>query len=81
MYSRLLSLIVSLNLSKDFNNDEHDDADYADMPMDQGEDLGNTDEQPNDKAVHKNDWYKKSRSDPSPNPEWNEGKSIDDGPK
>ncbi|GKD50455.1 hypothetical protein Tco_1279431 [Tanacetum coccineum] len=28
-----------------------------------------------------NNWYKKARSDPSPNPEWNEGKSIDDGPE
>ncbi|GKD60039.1 hypothetical protein Tco_1297548 [Tanacetum coccineum] len=59
---------------QDSNNIEHDDADYADMPIDQGEDLGNTDEQPNDEVVHKNDWYKKSKSDLSPDPEWNEGK-------
>ncbi|GKB83359.1 hypothetical protein Tco_0950254 [Tanacetum coccineum] len=55
--------------------------DYADMPMDQGESLGNTDEQPNDEDVPNNDWYKKSRSDTSLDPEWNEGKSVDDGPK
>ncbi|GJS31504.1 hypothetical protein Tco_0492124 [Tanacetum coccineum] len=61
----------------------HDDAkfDYADMPMDQGEDLGKTDKQPNDEAVPKNDWYKKSSSDTSPNPKWNEGKSVNDGPE
>nr|GEU95076.1 hypothetical protein [Tanacetum cinerariifolium] len=50
---------------------EHDDAD---MPRDQGENLGKIDEQPNDEAVPKNDWYKKSNSDTSPDPEWNEGK-------
>ncbi|GKA79754.1 hypothetical protein Tco_0786350 [Tanacetum coccineum] len=43
---------------QDSNNAEHDDAecDYADMLMDQGEYLGNTDEQPNDKVVPKNNW-------------------------
>ncbi|GJS06157.1 retrovirus-related pol polyprotein from transposon TNT 1-94 [Tanacetum coccineum] len=68
---------------RDFDKAEHDDneLDYADMPMDQGEDLGNTDEQPSDEVVHKNNWYKKSSSDTSPNPEWNKGKSINDGPK
>ncbi|GKB01225.1 hypothetical protein Tco_0829269 [Tanacetum coccineum] len=40
-----------------------------------GEDLDNIDEQP------KNDWYKKSSSESSPDPEWNEGKSVDDGLK
>nr|GFB00706.1 hypothetical protein [Tanacetum cinerariifolium] len=49
------------------------------MPMDQGEDLGKTNEQPNDEDVPKYDWYKKSRSDTSPDPEWNEGKLVDDG--
>ncbi|GJU61588.1 hypothetical protein Tco_1243423 [Tanacetum coccineum] len=38
-----------------------------------GEDLGKTDEQPNDKDVPKYDWYKKSRSGVSPDPKWNEG--------
>ncbi|GJT11786.1 hypothetical protein Tco_0858828 [Tanacetum coccineum] len=66
---------------QDSNNTEYDDADYADMPMDQREDLGNTDEQPNNEDVPKNDWYKKSRNDTSPDPEWNEGKSVDDGPE
>ncbi|GKD92077.1 hypothetical protein Tco_1371914, partial [Tanacetum coccineum] len=52
---------------------KHDDAD---MPRDQGENLGKTDEQPNDEAVPKNDWYKKYSSDTSPYPEWNEGKLV-----
>ncbi|GJV97430.1 hypothetical protein Tco_1549007 [Tanacetum coccineum] len=55
---------------------KHDDAD---MPRDQGENLGKTDEQPNDEAVPKNDWYKKYSSDTSPYPERNEGKLVDDG--
>ncbi|GJT91294.1 hypothetical protein Tco_1080139 [Tanacetum coccineum] len=43
----------------DSDNAEHDDAklDNTDMPVDQGEDLGNTNEQPNDEVVPKNDWY------------------------
>ncbi|GJV84929.1 hypothetical protein Tco_1524827 [Tanacetum coccineum] len=66
---------------QDSDNAEYDDADYADMPMDQGEDLDNTYEQPNDEFVHKNDWYINSISDASPSPEWNEGKLINDGPE
>ncbi|GKE90222.1 hypothetical protein Tco_1567697, partial [Tanacetum coccineum] len=67
---------------QDSNNAEHDDAecDYADMLMDQGEYLGNTDEQPNDEVVPKNNWYKKSNSDTSLDLEWNEGKLVDDRP-
>ncbi|GKG28970.1 hypothetical protein Tco_0416335, partial [Tanacetum coccineum] len=65
---------------QDSDNAEHDDVDldYVDMPMDQGEDLGNTDEQPNNEVVSKNNWYKKSSSDTFPNLEWNEGKFVDD---
>nr|GEV62077.1 hypothetical protein [Tanacetum cinerariifolium] len=48
---------------------------------DQGEDLGKTNEQPNDETVPKNDWCKKSSCDASLGPEWNEGKLVDDGPK
>nr|GEW96849.1 hypothetical protein [Tanacetum cinerariifolium] len=46
-----------------------------------GEDLGKIDKQPKDEAVLNNDWYKKSRSDTSPDPKWNEGKLVDDGPE
>ncbi|GJY30449.1 putative reverse transcriptase domain-containing protein [Tanacetum coccineum] len=61
----------------------HDDAefDYADMQLDQGEDLGKTNGQPNDEDVPKYDWYKKSRSDTSPDPKWNEYRLVDDGPE
>ncbi|GKA39759.1 hypothetical protein Tco_0732310 [Tanacetum coccineum] len=63
---------------QDSDYNEHDDAD---MPRNQGENLGKTDKHPNDEAVPKNDWYKKSSSDTYPDPEWNEGKLVDDGPK
>ncbi|GJZ83861.1 hypothetical protein Tco_0649034 [Tanacetum coccineum] len=36
---------------------------------------------PNNEVVPNNDWYKKSVSDTSPDPEWNEGKLVDDGPE
>ncbi|GJW59184.1 hypothetical protein Tco_0105915 [Tanacetum coccineum] len=68
---------------QDSDNVEYDDDElnYADMLMDQGEDLGNTDEQLDNVVVPKNDLYKKSRSDPSPDLEWNEGKLVNDGPE
>ncbi|GJX74311.1 hypothetical protein Tco_0312906, partial [Tanacetum coccineum] len=70
--------VEELIFMQDFDYVKHDDAD---MTMDQGENLGKTDKQPNDEAVPKNDWYKKSSSDTYPDPEWNEGKLFDDGPK
>ncbi|GKD81879.1 hypothetical protein Tco_1348718, partial [Tanacetum coccineum] len=60
---------------------KHDDVEFnnTDMPMDQGEDLGKTNKQPNNEEISNNDWYKNSRSDTSPDPKWNEGKLIYDG--
>ncbi|GJZ68496.1 hypothetical protein Tco_0631736 [Tanacetum coccineum] len=89
LVKRTLQRAVALRLSAKVQVEEpifvqgsdyakHDDAD---MPRDQGENLGKTDEQPNDEAVPKNDWYKKYSSDTSPYPEWNEGKLVYDGPK
>nr|GEU71103.1 hypothetical protein [Tanacetum cinerariifolium] len=62
---------------------KHDDAEFnnTDMPMGHGEDLGKTNEQLKDEVVPKNDWYKKSRSDPPYDFEWNKGKLVDDGPE
>ncbi|GKD22647.1 hypothetical protein Tco_1224350 [Tanacetum coccineum] len=68
--------VKELIFMQDFDYAEHDDVD---MPRDQGENMGNTDEQPNDEDVPKNDWYKKSSSGTSPDLEWNEGKLVDDG--
>ncbi|GJX00183.1 hypothetical protein Tco_0184096 [Tanacetum coccineum] len=44
-----------------------------------GEDMGKTDEPPIVKADPK-DWFKKPKRPPTPNPEWNISKTIDDGP-
>nr|GEV73366.1 hypothetical protein [Tanacetum cinerariifolium] len=62
---------------------KHDDVEFenTDMPMDQEEDLGKTYEQPNDEDVPRYDRYKKSRSNTSPDPKWNKGKSVDDRPE
>ncbi|GJV57080.1 hypothetical protein Tco_1458085 [Tanacetum coccineum] len=66
-----------------FVQDSNDDAEFdnAEMPMDQGKDLGNTNGQLNEEVAPKNDWYKKSKRDSSPDPEWNVGKSVDDDPE
>nr|GFC31151.1 hypothetical protein [Tanacetum cinerariifolium] len=50
------------------------------MLLNQGDDLGNTDEQPNVKAALKQDWFKKPARPPTPDPEWNTKKPVDDGP-
>ncbi|GJT29147.1 hypothetical protein Tco_0909422 [Tanacetum coccineum] len=53
------------------------------LPMDQGENIGNADEQPNDEAApkkNKSRWFKQPPGPPTPDPEWNKGKSVKDGP-
>ncbi|GJW83970.1 hypothetical protein Tco_0157115 [Tanacetum coccineum] len=49
------------------------------VPQDLGEDMGNTDEPPVVKADPK-DWFKKLERPPTPNPEGNEGKTVDNKP-
>ncbi|GJR67471.1 hypothetical protein Tco_0013536 [Tanacetum coccineum] len=49
------------------------------VPQNLGEDTGKTDETPNVKANPK-DWFKKPKRPPTPDPEWNTGKTVDDGP-
>ncbi|GJQ98529.1 hypothetical protein Tco_0009668 [Tanacetum coccineum] len=44
-----------------------------------GNDMGNTDEKPKVEAVTKDDW--KPTRPPTPNPEWNTRKSVDDAPE
>ncbi|GJU30986.1 hypothetical protein Tco_1174575 [Tanacetum coccineum] len=44
---------------------------------DQGDDMGNTKDQPNVKEVSKHDWFKKPERPPTPNRDWNAGKQID----
>ncbi|GKA20695.1 hypothetical protein Tco_0700684 [Tanacetum coccineum] len=38
----------------------------TEMPQDQGDDMGNTDDQPNVEKVSKNDWFKKPEKPPTP---------------
>nr|GEU61294.1 hypothetical protein [Tanacetum cinerariifolium] len=47
------------------------------MPLNQGDDLGNTDDQPNVKAASKDDWFKKPVRHPTPDSDWNTTKTID----
>ncbi|GJT28345.1 hypothetical protein Tco_0908620 [Tanacetum coccineum] len=49
----------------------------TEMPLNQGEDLGNTDDQPNVEATSKDDWFKKPKRPPTPDLDWNTTKSID----
>ncbi|GKF63586.1 hypothetical protein Tco_0187034, partial [Tanacetum coccineum] len=47
------------------------------MPLNQGEDLGNTNDQPNFKVALKDDWLKKPKRPLTPNSDWNTTKTID----
>ncbi|GJU13169.1 retrovirus-related pol polyprotein from transposon TNT 1-94 [Tanacetum coccineum] len=49
----------------------------TEMPLNQREDLGNTDDQPNVKAASKDDWFKKPNRPLTLNSDWNTTKSID----
>ncbi|GJR16798.1 hypothetical protein Tco_0965325 [Tanacetum coccineum] len=40
-------------------------------------DTGNNDEQPDDEAVSKNDWFKKLERPPTPDPDWNKRQQVD----
>ncbi|GJX24038.1 hypothetical protein Tco_0228483 [Tanacetum coccineum] len=47
-------------------------------PHNQGQDKGNTNDQPNVKAAPKHDWFKKPERPPTPDPDWNARKLIKD---
>nr|GEV79576.1 hypothetical protein [Tanacetum cinerariifolium] len=46
-------------------------------PQNQGQDMGNTDDQPNVKEALKHDWFKKPKRPPTPDSDWDVRKSID----
>ncbi|GJY05927.1 hypothetical protein Tco_0371867 [Tanacetum coccineum] len=46
-------------------------------PQNQGQDMGNTDDQPNVKAVSKHDRFKKPERPPNPDSDWNVRKLVD----
>ncbi|GJV37026.1 hypothetical protein Tco_1409503 [Tanacetum coccineum] len=50
---------------------------HTDMPQEQGDDMGNTEDQPNVKEASKYDWFKKPERPLTPNPDWNTRKQID----
>ncbi|GJY95345.1 hypothetical protein Tco_0511706 [Tanacetum coccineum] len=53
------------------------EAEATKTPQNQGDHMGTTDEQPNIEAASKKDWFKKPKRPPTPDPEWNQGKSVD----
>ncbi|GJT67693.1 hypothetical protein Tco_1019173 [Tanacetum coccineum] len=49
----------------------------TEMPQDQGDDMGNTEDQPNVETASKHDWFKKPERPPTLDPDWNVGKQVD----
>ncbi|GKD15196.1 hypothetical protein Tco_1199603 [Tanacetum coccineum] len=47
------------------------------VQQNQGQDMGNNDDQPNVEAAPKHDWFKKPERPPTLDSDWNVGKSID----
>ncbi|GJY86721.1 hypothetical protein Tco_0500747 [Tanacetum coccineum] len=53
----------------------------SDMPRDQDENLGKDDEEPKGKVASKQDWFTKPKRPQEPtDPDWNEGKTPQQGP-
>nr|GEY36914.1 hypothetical protein [Tanacetum cinerariifolium] len=51
-----------------------------DVEPSKGNELGHSDDQPNDETSPKNDWYKKHEKPPIPNHPWNKRKAIESRP-
>ncbi|GKF66936.1 hypothetical protein Tco_0193453, partial [Tanacetum coccineum] len=49
----------------------------TEMTQDQGDNMGNTEDQPNVEEASKHDWFKKPEKSPTPDRDWNDGKQID----
>ncbi|GJW78737.1 hypothetical protein Tco_0140419 [Tanacetum coccineum] len=49
----------------------------TEMQQDQGDDLGNTKDQPNVEEASNHDWFKKPKRPPTLDRDWNVGKQID----
>ncbi|GJU26930.1 hypothetical protein Tco_1165551 [Tanacetum coccineum] len=49
----------------------------TEMPLKQGDDVGNTDDQPNVEATPKVDWFKKPKRPPTLYSDWNTTKTVD----
>ncbi|GKE31147.1 hypothetical protein Tco_1450469 [Tanacetum coccineum] len=47
----------------------------TETPQDQGDDLGNTEDQTNVEEASKHDWFKKPERPPTPDHDWNAGKT------
>ncbi|GKA44373.1 hypothetical protein Tco_0737097 [Tanacetum coccineum] len=80
----------SSSFSKDTSRSHHKSSgksDHAEEPshiVDDSEvqnnqefDTGNNDEQPNDEAAPKNNWFKKPERPPTPDPDWNKRQQVD----
>ncbi|GJW08111.1 hypothetical protein Tco_1570534 [Tanacetum coccineum] len=52
----------------------------TEMLKDQGDDMGNTEDQPNVEETLMDDWFKKPERPPTPNPDWNATKFVDSRP-
>nr|GFC11924.1 hypothetical protein [Tanacetum cinerariifolium] len=49
-------------------------------PLNQEDDMGDADEQPDVEAITKDDWFKKPIRPPTPDLQWNKDKSVDNEP-
>ncbi|GJV24703.1 hypothetical protein Tco_1377398 [Tanacetum coccineum] len=63
--------------SKDTEQEPVFEIANTEMLQEQGGDLGNTEDQPNVEATLMDDWFKKPKRPPTPDPVWNAKKSID----
>ncbi|GKD31479.1 hypothetical protein Tco_1242257 [Tanacetum coccineum] len=63
--------------SRDLKSKESKSTSTSKGQQNQEFDAGNNDEQPDDKATSKVDWFKKPEQPPTPNPDWNKRQHVD----
>ncbi|GJS82486.1 hypothetical protein Tco_0749027 [Tanacetum coccineum] len=57
---------------------------YTDQPLNHENDVNNADDQPDAEVTPKTDkstWFKQPPRPPTPDPKWNKGKAVEDGPE
>ncbi|GJW91490.1 hypothetical protein Tco_0169043 [Tanacetum coccineum] len=75
--SHKITTVNTVTTSKSIHAEETVyEAEATETPQNQGDDMGTTNEQHNVEAASKNDWFKKPKRPPIPDPEWNVGKSV-----
>nr|GEZ55361.1 hypothetical protein [Tanacetum cinerariifolium] len=79
LYHALMERILAGEDAMDQEETVFEDVD-TNGPLNQEDDMGDADEQPDVEAVTKDDWFKKPIRPPTPDLQWNKDKLVDNEP-